>query len=169
MNVLVVDDKQENMMNGMRAGIDAMDIEDEPSKPYDGTSIAGRLSAGKGIIGVTNTKDAKDSLRSYAGVDLVVCDIQMPCHGDDGRQMTSEDTPGGVSIALEALADGIPVVFCSSEYHHGDALEWLNRSYYYLEEMSGVPVKLVTGSDESGGKRWGQAFELALEIAESER
>lgn len=165
MDILIVDDKKESMMNGMRAGIEAMDIEDEPSKPYNGISTAGRLSPDE-VIGVTNTKDAKKVFRS---VDLVVCDVQMPCHSHDGRQMTSEDTPGGVSIALEALSEGIPVVFCSSGYHHGDALEWLYRSYHFLEEMSDVPVELVTETNEEGEKRWGQAFELALEIAESER
>lgn len=163
MDILIVDDQTENLKSGMQAAMEALGMQ---KKPREARGKYNAFGDDHVISGATNTKDATTMMDEDLN-DVLICDVQMPCVRDrDKEPMTSAETPGGVSVALEALSKGIPVVFCSDAYHHGDALEWLYRSYRYLEEMAGVPVKLVTETNEEGEKRWGEAVEVAMDIVE---
>lgn len=119
------------------------------------------LGTGREETGSAGKYDLVDNLQSalwilegddhYAGI---VTDIFMP----DGQTREGTLIPGGVSIALRAEELGIPFVFCTSGYHHGDQYQWIHE----LGIRRKWPRMVDPLTKDDKGKRWSKAIETLL-------
>jgi CheY-like chemotaxis protein len=107
----------------------------------------------------------------YCRLDGVLSDIFIPDCGAPGRVVV----PGGVSVALRAEELGIPFIFCTSGYHHGDQFHWicmLGRQRRWPEMIDRIPPSITLRkaghppSNGNGSKNWRRAIEVLQTLIE---
>lgn len=150
MRVLVVEDNPGHLREAVRILSDAGVTVETATNAYDGVKKMRREKEG-----------CRPSRPEYEPlVDGVLTDIYMP-YADDQAFQHDKD-PCGVLVATEAKKLELPVVFCTSGYHHGDRYQWV----FELGKALGVPM--VDGGQsrhsdpEPPSKDWKKALEWLL-------
>jgi len=78
-------------------------------------------------------------------------------HGADhsfGPEKTAE-YPTGVLVSSLAQSNGIPVVFCSSERHHGQKIDWLEQGFFF-----GMACVIAEDKEKKNWLRAARAIEM---------
>jgi CheY-like chemotaxis protein len=98
-------------------------------------------------------------------IDAVISDVFFPfsyIRNSSGQDYTGNDTPCGISMAMQCTKKDIPVVLCTDGYHHGNKLEWINQ---LCREMGWMLIDGIFESNEqiytasSSHKDWAKAIE----------
>jgi len=111
------------------------------------------------------------SQTDYAGV---IIDIYMPKETNvivrGERRNVGDGLPWGVNVAAECYANGIPFVFCTSGYHHGEKYELVNtfqqimnrkhKEWQPMIDCGNTTAVIGEGNEvEAKHKEWKKAYE----------
>jgi CheY-like chemotaxis protein len=146
--ILVVEDNSQHL----RAAVVALESA--------GVTVVTAVDASEGMKKMRREKEGSKHWRPEyeAAVDGVITDIYMPYV--DSPAYRHDKDPCGVLVASEAKRLGIPVIFCTSGYHHGDRYQWI------FELGKVIDVSMVDSGQSSSrdpeerpSKDWKKALE----------
>jgi len=160
-------------------------VEDNPRHLADAKAIVERIQRQLVSLGVVYAQTLEEALRMLPGCDCVTSDVFFPV-SPGGPATSTADLPGpvydhgyylvrnkdqityaeqhisGVRLALAAKALEIPIVLCTSTFHHGKftqpACVWVRSNGVALVDVESV------GDGEAEKKDWASAIFHAIRL-----